>query len=67
MNHVSATIESDLHVSAVIESDLPDLSMRSLGEVTGSDDSWLERAVERIRAEVAADPAAAVAAFNSSL
>ena len=50
-----------------IESPLIDISHEPLDRVIESDDSWLTKAVQRIQDEVSADPAAAVAAFQSSL
>lgn len=55
-------------VTALIESDLLDVAGEPLDVLIVSDDTWLQRAVDRIRAEASScDPAAAVAAFNSSL
>jgi hypothetical protein len=53
--------------STMIESELLDVTGESLAGLVQSDDTWLRRAVDRIRDEASsADPAAAVAAFNSS-
>ena len=44
-------------VSTVIQSDLPDVSVEPLAALVESDDTWLRRAVDRIRSEAtSADP-----------
>lgn len=55
------------HTTPVIELDRPNVSGESLEALSESSDSWLRRAVDRVRDEAASDPAASVAAFNSSL
>ena len=53
--------------STVITSSMIDVSHETLDHVFRSEDTWLQRAVERIRSEADAEPEAAVAAFQSSL
>lgn len=48
-------------------STLPDVSGVPIDQLSASDDSWLRRAVDRIRDEAVAGPDSAVAAFNSSI
>lgn len=53
-----------------LTSALPDVSRTPLDQIGREDtaaESWIEKAVRRIREEAGGDPAAAVAAFQSSL
>lgn len=55
-------------VNPVLVSDQVDVTTESLSILSASQDSWLLRAMSRIRDEASCpDPDAAVAAFNSSL
>ena len=52
--------------TSTIETELLDVTGEPLAELIQSDDTWLRRAVDRIRDEASAlDPAASVAAFNN--
>jgi hypothetical protein len=54
--------------STVIESELLDVAGEPLDVLIQSDDTWLRRAVDRIRDEASSVSAdAAVAAFNSNI
>ena len=52
--------------TSTIETELLDVAGEPLAELIQSDDTWLRRAVDRIRAEASSlDPTASVAAFNN--